>query len=192
MILYRKYFPDEFHSVEIRDQNEKVYKDQQAADTITQMINNDDSILQMSVRASATPSIIKKLGPYTTINSEIKRILNYDYRLNPQLLELIPPLFNGAIIQDDGIALIILAAEIYSRSNNIAFHSESTECSMPDGNNYISCSVYAKSDGGPEVQKLIIGSTSVNLLVVSSIVISNDSKVHVGPGVKFNQSRISS
>ncbi|EIE89658.1 hypothetical protein RO3G_14369 [Rhizopus delemar RA 99-880] len=114
----------------------------------------------MFVRVSATPSIIKKLGPYTKINSEIKRILDYNYCLNPQLLKLIPPLFNGTIIQDDGIALIILAAEIYSRSNNIYFHSESTECSMPDGNNHTSCSVYAKSDGRPEVQKLIIGSTS--------------------------------
>ncbi|KAI7900788.1 uncharacterized protein BX663DRAFT_516533 [Cokeromyces recurvatus] len=175
-----------------RDQNGKVHNDHQEADTaITNNMNNDDSILQMSVRASATPNIINKLGPYTKISSEVKKILNFDYRLKPQLLELIPALFHGAIIQDSSIALVVLTSEVYSRSNNIDIHSESTEYSMPDDNNNINCSVHIKSDGGKEVQKLIIGSTSLNILIVSSVEISKDPKVHVGPGVDFGQSRIS-
>ncbi|EIE88317.1 hypothetical protein RO3G_13028 [Rhizopus delemar RA 99-880] len=88
------------------------------------MADKDDSILQRSVKVSATPRIIKKQGPYTEINSKIKRILNYDCRLNPQLLELIPPLFNGSIIQDYGIALIILAAEVYSIETTILIFTQ--------------------------------------------------------------------
>ncbi|KAI9345079.1 hypothetical protein BD770DRAFT_328750, partial [Pilaira anomala] len=104
---------------------------------------------------------LKKLRLYSTSNNETKRILNYYYRLNSKLLKLISVIFNGAIIQDNGIALLILAAKVYSRSNNIDIQAESTEYSMPVESDCISCSVPAKSDRSPVVKKLIIRSTSL-------------------------------
>ncbi|KAI9273347.1 hypothetical protein EDC94DRAFT_192388 [Helicostylum pulchrum] len=119
-----------------------------------------------------------------------KKILNFDFRAKPQLLMLIPPLFSGAIIQDNNLSLVILSCEVYSRSNNVDIHSEPTEYSIP-AEGEITCSVHTKSDGRKEIQKLVIGGSFLNLLIVSSVEISNNPKVHVGPGVDFGHCRIS-
>lgn len=98
--------------------------------------------------------------------SGVKEILNFDYRSKPQLLMLIPPLFNGAILQDSTVSLAVLPCEVYSRSSNIDIHSESTEYSTTSDENDITSSIHLKSDGGREVRKLIIGAS---FLIVSSI-----------------------
>ncbi|KAG1150034.1 hypothetical protein G6F37_011077 [Rhizopus arrhizus] len=174
------------------NQNGKIYNGQQMADeNFTSNKINSDTALQMSVIASATPNLINKLGPYTVISSNAAQILNFDYRLKPHLLDLIPDFFRGAIISDNNMNLIILTTEVYSRSASVDSHCEATEFSVPPSNLDISCGIYNKSDGGVEKAKLIIGTKTINLLVTVSVEISKDPVVHVGPGVEFSSDRIS-
>lgn len=113
----------------------------------------------MSVRNSAVPNLINKLGPYISISKEASRILNFDFRLKPRLLNLIPNFFCGAVISDNSIKLMILTVEVYSRASSIDSHCEPADFSVPSSNLDFSCGVYNKSDGGVEKAKLIIGTT---------------------------------
>ncbi|KAL0076278.1 hypothetical protein J3Q64DRAFT_1606017, partial [Phycomyces blakesleeanus] len=121
----------------------------------------------MTVRTSTVPKLLQELGPYQEIDAMVLDLLNYDFRLRSELIELIPPLFCSALLHDS-ITLLIITCEVYSHHSSVDIHSESTESSVPSESsrykNHMSCTTYEKSDGGAMKLKLIIGTKTVNLL----------------------------
>lgn len=165
-------------------------------DTIEPVLKDSACIaakLEMTVRASTVPKLLQKLGPYQEIDATVLDLLNYDFQLRSELIELIPPLFCGALLHDS-ITLLIITCEVYSRHSSVDIHSESTEFSVPGESsrykNRLSCTTYEKSDGGATKLKLIIGTKTVNLLITCSAEISTEPKINIGPGVEFGHGSI--
>lgn len=167
-----------------------------SSDTIEPVLKDGDCIsakLEMTVRASAVPKLLQKLGPHQEIDTALLELLSYDFRLRSELIGLVPSLFCGALLHDN-ITLLIITCEVYSRHSSVDMHSESAEFSVLDESsryqNQKSCTTYEKSDGGVMKLKLIIGTKTINLLITCSVEIFNDPKINIGPSVDFSHGAI--
>ncbi|KAI9266155.1 hypothetical protein EDC94DRAFT_498363, partial [Helicostylum pulchrum] len=75
------------------------------------------------VSSSSILNLLKMLGPYEEIDTQLISFLNTDFRTCQNLLHLIPKLFTDAIIHDK-LTLMAITSEVYSRHATLDIHVE--------------------------------------------------------------------
>lgn len=74
-------------------------------------------------RSLVYPSVWHKFGPYDEVDSDLAQLLNFDFRLQSNLLRLVLDLFSGRIVQS-GTTNFIVIYEVHSLHTSTDIHSE--------------------------------------------------------------------
>ncbi|KAI8374646.1 uncharacterized protein BYT42DRAFT_414614 [Radiomyces spectabilis] len=140
-------------------------------------------IIDQLTLTSQAKQLLSK-GEFSELTSAQVSTLNKDWQLYPQLRFYASQLFAGAIMIDNGRAILINTVEPYSRDSSLDAHFERRLPGMPSsypdarGKYGHFTTVLMQSDG---VKKLVVGTRTCNLLVTSSIRLDIAS-VNIGPG----------
>lgn len=132
------------------------------------------------VQASCLPDLLQHPGLYDSLPVEVANALNVDFRLHPIVLQAIPELFTGAIVHNQK-TLLMLTCEVYSRNTQLDKHAESSGRSLPPPGTSVVCSILEDSDGHGLKRKLVIGTSTINVLCTSSAVLGNEFQISIGP-----------
>jgi hypothetical protein len=119
--------------------------------------------LDAVVQASCLPSLLQHPGLYDSLPIEVANDLNVDFRLHPVVLKAIPKLFTGAIVHNQK-TLLMLTCEVYGRNTQLDKHAESPGRSLPPSGTSVVCSVLENSYGHGLKRKLVIGTSTINVL----------------------------
>ncbi|GAA5815810.1 hypothetical protein MFLAVUS_009325 [Mucor flavus] len=128
----------------------------------------------------------KKMGEYVVINKEIECKLNK----KKQDFFSLSKLFIGGLVYVKNVTAMILSAEVYRRDVSVDSHAESSYTSFPkaidsDDRYYKNIKIISinQSEGGQPINKLIIGTASLSILITSTFTLTPrcDEMTTVGP-----------
>ncbi|CEG77981.1 hypothetical protein RMATCC62417_12650 [Rhizopus microsporus] len=121
------------------------------------------------------PDFYTKMGEYVHISDALQKQLNSDSCEMAKVSQL----FVGSLIVVENITLFVLTVEIYARDFFVDAHAENHSISFPEqidiGGRYynsIKIALSTVGQGKQLMKKLVIGSTTFNILVTSSMLLS--------------------
>ncbi|KAI8147833.1 hypothetical protein BJV82DRAFT_308093 [Fennellomyces sp. T-0311] len=148
--------------------------------------------LAKACASSCLPFLLDKLGPLSEMDDSLQQQLNMDFRLSPYLLPAVAKLFTGAILHSPIGAIKLLTVEVYSRHASLDIHCEAgtVVSTLPNDNNTlyarIFCGTLVAADGKGAKRKLMVGTDTINILCICSVLVSATQSVSVGPNTNYN------
>lgn len=158
----------------------------QVATTIEQAAPEEEQLTKAFAQ-SAYPLLLKEAGPFIEMTETLAQQLNTDFRLKPALLPSIASLFASAIIHSPHTVIKFLTVEVYSRHASLDIHCESSSLAstLPqDRSSYypdIFCGTSIDADGKGLKRKLIVSSTTMNVLSTCSTTTNMMPEISIGP-----------
>jgi hypothetical protein len=140
--------------------------------------SNVAASLDAVVQASCLPDLLQHPCLYDSLPVEVANALNVDFRLHPIVLKAIPELFTGAIVHNQK-TLLMVTREVYSRNTQLDKHAESSGRSLPPPGTSVVCSILEDSDEHGLKRKLVIGTSTINVLCTSSAVLRNELQIAI-------------